>query len=88
MNYNAKLKYHYATAKGWVNDPNGLVYYKGYYHVFYQHAPDYEVPWKQPMHLTTKPPEVLWALVSTAIWWFWTETSMNVRWKNCWKHRC
>ena len=50
MDYTAPLKYHFKTAKGWVNDPNGLVYYKGYYHVFYQHAPDYEVPWKQPMH--------------------------------------
>ena len=50
MDYTAPLKYHFKTAKGWVNDPNGLVYYKGYYHVFYQHAPDYEAPWKQPMH--------------------------------------
>ena len=50
MDYTAPLKYHFKTAKGWVNDPNGLVYYKGYYHVFYQHAPAYEVPWKQPMH--------------------------------------
>ncbi len=50
MEYLQKLNYHYSPAKGWINDPNGLVYYKGYYHVFYQHAPDYEVPWKQPMH--------------------------------------
>lgn len=50
MNYTAKLNCHYKPHKGWVNDPNGLVYFKGYYHVFYQHAPDYEIPWKQPMH--------------------------------------
>ncbi|MBR6506099.1 MAG: glycoside hydrolase family 32 protein [Clostridia bacterium] len=50
IDYTEKIKYHYRPKKGWINDPNGLVYFKGYYHVFYQHAPDYEAPWKQPMH--------------------------------------
>lgn len=50
MDYSKPLKYHYRPKKGWVNDPNGLVYYKGYYHVFYQHAPNHEIPWKEPMH--------------------------------------
>lgn len=50
MDYSQKLQYHYRPKKGWINDPNGLVYFNGYYHVFYQHSPDFETPWKQPMH--------------------------------------
>ena len=32
--------YHFSPQKAWMNDPNGLVYYKGTYHLFYQYYPD------------------------------------------------
>ncbi|MBR6012387.1 MAG: glycoside hydrolase family 32 protein [Selenomonadaceae bacterium] len=40
--------YHVAPPIGWLNDPNGFSYYKGEYHIFYQHHP-YSVNWG-PMH--------------------------------------
>ena len=30
-------QFHYTTAKGWINDPNGLIYYDGEYHLFNDH---------------------------------------------------
>lgn len=36
--------YHLSPEKGWMNDPNGLCYYKGKYHVFYQTNPHENKP--------------------------------------------
>lgn len=30
-------QFHYSPAQNWMNDPNGLIYYKGEYHLFYQY---------------------------------------------------
>ena len=30
---------HLKSPKNWINDPNGFIYYKGKYHLFYQHFP-------------------------------------------------
>lgn len=41
-------EFHYAPAENWLNDPNGLVYFEGEYHLFYQYYP-HEMTWG-PMH--------------------------------------
>jgi fructan beta-fructosidase len=41
-------KIHFSPQTAWMNDPNGMVYHKGTYHLFYQFYPDSTV-WG-PMH--------------------------------------
>ena len=37
-------QFHFSPIRGWMNDPNGMSYYKGEWHYFYQHNP-YGVKW-------------------------------------------
>lgn len=37
-------KIHFTAQRNWINDPNGFIYYKGEYHLFYQYFP-YDTQW-------------------------------------------
>ena len=41
-------QFHFSPEKAWMNDPNGMVYFEGEYHLFYQYYP-YASIWG-PMH--------------------------------------
>jgi fructan beta-fructosidase len=41
-------QFHFSPEDNWMNDPNGMVYYEGEYHLFYQYHP-FDTVWG-PMH--------------------------------------
>jgi fructan beta-fructosidase len=43
-----RLQFHFSPKAKWMNDPNGMVFYEGEYHLFYQYFPD-STRWG-PMH--------------------------------------
>lgn len=43
-----RQKFHFMGQVGWINDPNGFIFFKGEYHLFYQFHP-YSSEWG-PMH--------------------------------------
>jgi sucrose-6-phosphate hydrolase SacC (GH32 family) len=67
-------QFHFSAQKNWLNDPNGLVYYDGVYHMFFQYMPPHRpgaykdwghavstdlVHWEQtPDHIT---PHKVWS---------------------------
>jgi fructan beta-fructosidase len=59
---------HFSPKEHWVNDPNGMVYYKGVYHLFFQYHP-YSSVWG-PMHWghATSPDMIHWKREPIAIY--------------------
>lgn len=37
---NFRPTFHFTPQKNWINDPNGMIYHKDKYHLFYQHNPN------------------------------------------------
>lgn len=44
QNGKMRQRYHFMAEEGWINDPNGLIFFRGKYHYFYQFNP-YDSYW-------------------------------------------
>ena len=40
MSLAPRPRFHFAPARNWMNDPNGLIFYRGTYHLFFQYNPE------------------------------------------------
>ena len=60
--------YHFQPPANWNNDPNGMLYYGGYYHMFYQHNPYADIwDWMHWGHARSKD-LVHWEHLPIALW--------------------
>ncbi len=61
-------QYHFSPSANWMNDPNGMVYLEGEYHLFYQYFPDSTV-WG-PMHWghAVSPDMIHWKQLPVALY--------------------
>ncbi len=62
-----RLKFHLMPPVGWMNDPNGLCFYKGLYHVFFQYAPSGPCAYERYWGHYTSPDMLRWKYEGIAV---------------------
>lgn len=62
-----RLKFHLMPPTGWMNDPNGLCFYQGLYHVFFQYAPSGPCNYERYWGHYTSPDMLQWRYEGIAI---------------------
>ncbi|KAG0626275.1 hypothetical protein M758_2G115900 [Ceratodon purpureus] len=59
--------YHFQPKGYWMNDPNGPVYYKGYYHLFYQYNPFAAIPGTIEWHHAVSKDMIHWQYLGATL---------------------
>lgn len=62
-----RLKFHLMPPTGWMNDPNGLCFYKGLYQVFFQYAPSGPCNYERYWGHYTSPDMLRWKYEGIAV---------------------
>ena len=58
---------HYSRAKNWINGPNGLIFFNGIYHLYYQYNPKGNVWGNMSLGHATSTDLIHWEEQSVAI---------------------
>ncbi|KAF7088219.1 hypothetical protein CFC21_091350 [Triticum aestivum] len=62
-----RTAFHFQPPKNWINDPNGPLYYKGLYHLFYQYNPGSVVPGNKTWAHSVSADLVNWLRLESAL---------------------
>ena len=63
-----RQRYHFTAPEGWINDPNGPIYQRGTYHLFYQYRRCSPTAAQAPSGATPAPDLLHWDDWPVAMW--------------------